>query len=216
MRNTCLYLCFLLLATSLAGCAAPQVSTDYQQLDRDQQNLSRQLLQLQTELTEVRAQLKEQGQTLAELQVAATSIASAPSAVGQSGPDAASGETELSPTEVYRKAFDDFAFGRYNQAIVGFTRFVDNFPDSRYTGTAYYWLGESYMSQQDYGRAVETFQVMADRFPDSPKAPDALLKVARAKLLLGEPELAEEAMQALRERYPKSSAAKKTLENLNR
>ena len=65
---------------------------------------------------------------------------------------------ESSPTELYLKAFADYAAGRYQPAIEGFSAFVDSYPGNDYAGNAQYWLGECYYALQDYQQAVREFE----------------------------------------------------------
>ena len=128
---------------------------------------------------------------------------------------AATGEASLpadlqgSPTDIYLRAFGDYASGRYSAAIVGFQTFLRNFPNNSYAGNAQFWMADSHFKLQQLPAAIEGFETLLRLYPQAPKAPDALLKIANAHLQLDNPDQARQALAALHRDYPSSAAAKK-------
>ncbi len=116
------------------------------------------------------------------------------------------------PTEIYLKAFSDYASGRFQEAISGFDSFLRLYPDSDFAGNAQYWLGECFYSLQQYPRAVEAFDKAVKNYPQGHKTPEALLKMAAAQQQMNQQKQAAEALRLLQERYPDSPAAKKARE----
>ncbi len=207
----------VLLATLLlTACAVPQAPADRALSPAQAQQLIDRQLELADQLVQVRGELDTMRSTLEEQQAAIDDLERRGPAVV----DEAQGETEaateavldLSPTEVYRKSFAAYASGDYARAIEGFELFVENFPESRYTGNAYYWLGESYFARRNYPEAISAFRSLAEQFPESTKVPEGLFKVARSYTRMDQPEQAEKVVELLRERYPESQAAQRTLE----
>jgi tol-pal system protein YbgF len=184
-------------------------------LRQDQRDLARQLERTQDNLLLMEARFQDQQKYLEQLRDAAGT-----GKVTEDGEMTASGEngdvlTSLapgagSPTDIYLKAFADYAAGRYPQSILGFESFLKTYPNSEYAGNAQFWLGECYYSLQRYPRAIEEFRKVVDLYPQGGKAPEALLKTAAAQLELRQMEQARETLQVLRRLYPDSDAAKKS------
>jgi len=125
---------------------------------------------------------------------------------------AETGSPPGSPTEIYLKAFADYASGRFDEAIAGFAAFLKYYPNSDYAGNAQYWLGECYYSGQQYDLAVAAFRKTVESYPQGGKTPDALLKMATTLRQMNETGQAEEALRLLRSRYPDTPAARKSLQ----
>jgi tol-pal system protein YbgF len=117
--------------------------------------------------------------------------------------------SKKSPTEIYRAAFGDYAAGKYQKSIAGFSNFLSRFPSNDYAGTARFWLAECYLAQDNYTQAVIEFEQVYTDFPQGSKAADALLKMALAQHQLNQPEKVQETILLLKERYPKSAAARR-------
>jgi tol-pal system protein YbgF len=208
------------IACLLAGCAVPLPAgpvpavdrTEIARLDTAHDELARQLQQLQDQLLRLEARQTAQQQALAELRrsLAAEKVTPSGQMTAPAVPVSIPGAGPLSPTEVYRQAFSDYAAGRYPQASQGFTLFLQNFPGSDYAGNALYWLAECHFAQQQYAEAAKAFALVADNYMNSGKAPDALLKLAETQLRLGDSGSADETLRRLRSRYPDSTAARQS------
>ncbi|MEJ2202376.1 MAG: tol-pal system protein YbgF, partial [Desulfuromonadaceae bacterium] len=220
-----------LLAASLSGCASPRLATDpsslrqeLEQLRQLQQQQAQQIEQDRNKLLLIETQMVEQQNLLAELrrelstkkvtpgrEIAISGRPLPPSATASGDTDAQVGST----TEIYLRAFSDYAAGRFEPAIQGFSSFLRQNAHSEYAGNAQYWLGECYYSQHQFAQAINEFQRTVERYPQGNKTPDALFKMASALHQLGQTGRAEEALQILRSHYPDSPAARKSLEKTN-
>lgn len=213
----------LLLTLILTGCAAPlkdsrPLATELtnQRLDRlqqEQQDLSRQLLALENQLRQLQEQLRNQPAVNTPAPYKPTEMVTPASQKAeldplQSGADPAAG-AGASPTDIYLKAFTDYASGRFDEAIIGFRRFIERFPHNDFSGNAQFWLGECYYSQRQLNRALTEFSLVAEQYPDSNKAPDALLKMAGIYQELNQPDRQRQTTTRLLDGYPQSGAAKK-------
>lgn len=213
----------LLLTFVLTGCAAQlpdsspaaldRTNQQLMQLQQDQQRLSGQVTALENQLRQLQEQLRYQQTGGLPTAAQPTEMVTRPSqntelATPPAGQDQAT-LTELSPTDIYLKAFSDYASGQYNGAVDGFRRFIERFPGNDFSGNAQYWLGECYYSQRLLSRALTEFSLVAERYPDSNKAPDALLKMAGIYRELNQPDLQRQTETLLLEAYPQSGAAKK-------
>lgn len=81
------------------------------------------------------------------------------------------------PIQEYEAALQMLRDGQYQQAQLAFTQFLETYPNSNRTAAAYYWLGETYYSQNKYSDAAKNFLTGFEKFPDNTKAPDNLLKL---------------------------------------
>ncbi|HKK00830.1 MAG TPA: tol-pal system protein YbgF [Desulfuromonadales bacterium] len=226
----------LLLATAvwvgvaLSGCAVPapsgapssQLAHDFAKLQQDQRELDKKLDHIQNNLILIEARVQDQQKVLEQLRQKPVAEKGTPNGqkaetttLGPAAAATASTSTGAppSPTEIYLKAFADYAAGRYSKAANGFATFLKTYPDNDFASNARYWLGECFYAQQQYPQAVAAFQQMLEHSPQGAKAPDALLKMAAALKQMGQNDRAEQALQALRQRYPDSAAAKKSLDN---
>ncbi len=118
-------------------------------------------------------------------------------------------QIEGTPTDIYLRAFGDYANSRFASAILGFQTFLQNFPNNSYASNAQFWMADSYLKQQQLPTAIEEFNKMLQLYPRAAKAADALLKIATAQQQLGNPQRARETLEILYRQYPESSAAKK-------
>lgn len=139
-------------------------------------------------------------------QATASTYASSP------GESSIRGQEEGSPTEVYLRAFGDYASGRFQPAILGFETFLQRFPNNGYASNARFWLGDCYFNQQQYPAAILEFHKVINDYPRAAKSPDALLKIATAQLQLGKFDEARQTVDRLGRQFPESTAAQKAQE----
>jgi len=205
----------LLAGAALSGCAVPQQTAnssramnEIARLNNNQQQLAQRLDKLQQQINQLESQLQKQQAASTDLQQTAAQKGTTDWQKAESStlPPSAMA-TQGSPTELYLKAFADYAAGRYQPAIEGFSAFIDSYPGNDYAGNAQYWLGECYYALEDYQQAVQEFEKAAYQYPESGKAPEALLKMVPALRRLNQFEQARDALQLLLRRYPDSPAA---------
>jgi tol-pal system protein YbgF len=113
------------------------------------------------------------------------------------------GET---PREQYEYATNLIQRGAYDQAEIALKSFIQQHPKDELTGSAQYWLGETYYVRNDFKTAAVAFAEGYQKYPDSQKAPDNLLKLAMALGQQGQKENACVALRQLEKRYPDASA----------
>ncbi len=126
---------------------------------------------------------------------AATSTAATASANPQAAQDA------------YNQAFTSLRNGQFVQSASQFRAFIQQYPQSTLAPNAYYWLGESYYTVQNYDVALKTFQRLIQLYPDSDKTPGALLKVGYCEDALNQTAAAQKTLQAVIDKYPGSTVA---------
>ncbi len=227
-----LFIVALVPVTLLAGCA-PQTLPGYAQ--PGQENLTSQVRRLQGALATQERSLQDLGREVAGLQdlveqqqqaivvlqgqasaspvaAAAVPVPAVPPVLGMSPVEGKLLPADLqgSPTDIYLRAFGNYANGRYDTAILGFDAFLQNFPNNSYASNAHFWMADCYLKQQQLPKASAAFDQMLQQYPQAPKAPEALLKIATIALQLDAPDQARAAVDRLQRLYPDSAAAKKS------
>jgi tol-pal system protein YbgF len=122
-------------------------------------------------------------------------------------PDAAT-QTE-SPESLYERSNESLLRRQFSDAEAGFTTFLQKYPDHSLSGSAQYWLGETYYAQNDYKRAAANFLQGYKKYPSSRRAPDSLLKLGISLNRLGQDDQACAAFAAVSTEYPKAVDARK-------
>ena len=120
-------------------------------------------------------------------------------------PDAA---TE-SPESLYERSNESLLRRQFGDAEAGFSTFLQKYPDHSLSGSAQYWLGETFYAQGDYKRAAANFLQGYKKYPKSRRAPDSLLKLGISLNRLGQSEQACAAYAAVSAEYPKAVDARK-------
>lgn len=213
------------------GCA-PQVPSTYSQTgpnnltsevhrlqaalsgqERSLQELSRSVADLSTRLDLQQQQLQKlHSQTAATFSAVPATQSPLPFPAEAALPAAGSriaSEVKGSPTDIYLRAFGDYANGRYAASILGFETFLQNFPNNSYASNAQFWMADCYLKQQQLPMAIEEFNKVLQLYPNAAKVPDALLKIATAQMQMDSPDEARESLQILQRKYPQSAAAQK-------
>lgn len=93
-------------------------------------------------------------------------------------PQAANQSVELEKA-AYTIALDAYKQGGAKKAIAPMQNFVKSYPESIYTGNAYFWLAEFNLAIEppNYNEAKKHYETVASRFPNSSKAPRALYQL---------------------------------------
>jgi tol-pal system protein YbgF len=147
---------------------------------------------------------------------ARTSGLPVPVPTASSGGSSASAAADADGQEAYSKAFSLLKEGRYQQSITAFEDFLRQYPQSKYSDNAQYWLGEANYVSRDYKKALEEFQRLIARFPESTKIPGARLKIGYVYFELKNWSAARDSLQQVIKLYPEASVAKKAQERLDR
>ena len=79
----------------------------------------------------------------------------------------------------YTIALDAYKKGGAKQAIAPMQNFIKNYPNSIYTGNAYFWLAEFQLAidPPKYKEAKKNYEIVAAKIPNSSKAPRALYQL---------------------------------------
>ena len=138
--------------------------------------------------------------------------------VATARPVVISSTTEDSPetTDAYRNAFLLLKQRRHDEAITAFEDFLANYPSSKYSGNAQYWLAEANYVTKRYDVALTEFQKVLDSYPTSSKVPDARLKMGYTYYELEQWEDARVTLTRLRAQFPNSTVAGLAQQRLER
>lgn len=111
-----------------------------------------------------------------------------------------------SPRFEFDAAYASFSQKQYDQAEMGFRRFLQSNPRDRLVPEATFWLGETYLQRGRHREAAEQFLNVSAEHPDAAKAPDALLRLGMALNGMGARDRACAVFAELDRKYPQASA----------
>lgn len=118
-------------------------------------------------------------------------------------------ERETRPDRPENTLYDEtlalYREGRYEEALLGFKNFVQRFPQSDLADNAQFWIGECYMSMNQYEQAIHAFHEVEIRYPKGNKVPNAMLKQAMAFLKVKDAIAAKIVLKKLIKNYPDSA-----------
>jgi tol-pal system protein YbgF len=128
----------------------------------------------------------------------------APPIAPRTGPSVAA-VTTADPRSEYDAAYAYLQQKQFDQAEMGFRRFLQSHPRDRLVPDAMYWLGESYLQRSRPREAAEQFLNLSTEHPQAAKAPDALLKLGVSLNALGAQDRACAVFAELDRKYAGSS-----------
>jgi tol-pal system protein YbgF len=157
---------------------------------------------------EVESRYREAVQRLDGLQKRVSSLEQSLTVLRQEREEGREKVTEIPGIEdAYKDAYETYRKGDYKAAREKFQKYLETYPNSKYSENAQYWIGESHYSEKDYERAIIEFDDVLKKYPDGTKAPAALLKQGMAFSALGDKKSANAIFRKVIERYPKSEQA---------
>jgi len=118
--------------------------------------------------------------------------------------------------QAYDQAFALLGTGDYDAAQQALVDFIAAYPNENLTADAYYWLGESWLIQQEFAQAMQAFQKVIDHFADHPRYENALLRGADSLVGLNDLDQAIIFYNRVIERFPQSRAAQSAQDRLTR
>lgn len=124
---------------------------------------------------------------------------------------APSGNQQDLEKAAYTVALDAYKQGGAKKAIAPMQNFIKSYPNSVYTGNAYFWLAEFNLAidPPNYKEAKKNYEVVSAKYPNSSKAPRALYQLySIANDVDKNPTVAKGYKNKLLSAYPKSEEAK--------
>jgi tol-pal system protein YbgF len=111
------------------------------------------------------------------------------------------------PIQLFRKAMILFEAGRFPDAILAFSSFVEKYPDHVLAGSAQFYVGESYYSEKENRLALQEFERVLTTYDRSPHVPETLEHMAEIESKLKMTESAARHRHLLTSLFPQSPAA---------
>jgi tol-pal system protein YbgF len=110
------------------------------------------------------------------------------------------------PRADFDAAYTAFTQRQYDQAEMGFRRFLQSNPRNALVPEATFWLGETYLRSSRFREAAEQFLNVSSEHPDATKAPDALLRLGISLNAMGARDRACAVFAELDRKYPQAPA----------
>lgn len=184
--------------------------------------LSNQIETLRAELARLRGQNEQLARDVAELQRQQKDVLVAlderlrvlePIKVQQDG-------AEFTATPAEKRDFDAamavLRQTEYPRAAQLYQQFMSRYPDSGYTPSALYWLGNTQYALREYKQAIATYQRLMAEAPRHPRVPEAHLAIANCQLELKDARAARKTLEDLVKAHPQSEAGATARDRLAR
>ncbi len=128
----------------------------------------------------------------------------------------ASSQESLDPeaSQFYHKAYTAYVNGSFDDAIAGFTKYLELYAETELVDIAQFWIAESYFSIGEYETALQEYDKLISKHPNSDKVSAAFFSKADAYLKLDRQIEAISHLKYVVNRYPDSTAARKAAERL--
>jgi tol-pal system protein YbgF len=117
-------------------------------------------------------------------------------------------EPVSSEEQLYATTLATFKKTEYDQALIGFKRFIQDYPKSDLADNAQFWIGECYMGLEQYEQAILAYQEVIKRYPKGNKVPNAMLRQALAFYEIKDKISSRLLLKKIIKEYPNSSEAK--------
>ncbi len=197
-----------------------RLAEESKRLTDDVAQLRSSLLQLQNQIEALRADLaRMQGQNeqyaraLSDLQRQQKDFAQGvddrfrkfePTKVVVDGREFVSGPDEKRD---YENALSIFRKGEFEGAQTAYIEFLKRYPQSGYTPSALFWLGNAQYATRDYKESMINFRALLALVPEHLRAPEALLSIANCQIELKDTKAARKTLEDLIKAFPQSEAA---------
>jgi tol-pal system protein YbgF len=209
--------------------ADKRVTEETQRATEDNAQLRRSLLEMQNQIESLRADLaKMQGQNeqltrdVVELQRQQKDVTQGmddrlrkfePLKVTVDGREFT---VEQAEKRDYEAALAIFRKGDFAGAQVAFVEFLKRYPQSGYSPSGFFWLGNAQYATRDYKEAMQNFRILLSQAPDHMRSPEAVLSIANCQVELKDIKAARKTLEELVKAYPQSEAAAAAKERLAR
>lgn len=195
-----------------------RVTDENAQLRRSLLDLQNQIETMRGDMQRMTGQNEQLARTVSELQQRQTDIddrlkKNEPTKVAVDGREFTADPREKADFDA---ALGVFRSGQFAQAQTAFAEFVKRYPQSGYTPSALFWLGNAQYATRNYNEAIANFRSMLSLAPDHAKAPEAVLSIANCQIELKDTRAARRTLEDLTKAYPQSEAAQAGRERLSR
>ena len=115
----------------------------------------------------------------------------------------------------YESAMTALRGSDFEKARVVLQGILRDFPESGYTPSVLFWLGNAYYATGQYGAALTTFDQLTNQFAQHLRVPEAMLVKANCQVELLDKLGARKNLQALITNFPNSEAAQAAKQRLD-
>jgi tol-pal system protein YbgF len=119
-----------------------------------------------------------------------------------------SAEAKTDPKAAYNACYKLFKDGQNEKARDEFQKFLKQHPKTPYSGSAQFWIAETWYVDDKYEKAIVEYEKVIKGFPTSDKVPHALLKQGMSFQKLGDDGSAKIVYQQIVKKYPQTQQAK--------
>jgi tol-pal system protein YbgF len=102
----------------------------------------------------------------------------------------------------------------FTQASAAYVQLLNQYPNSAYTASVLYWLGNAQYASKDLKGSVNTHKRLVVQFPKHTRVPEAMLSIGNAHEELGDAKSARAEWDNLLANHPKTEAAGTARERL--
>lgn len=122
----------------------------------------------------------------------------------------------VSPPEkaAFDRAMSLLLASDFTKAAAAYVQLLNQYPNSAYTASVLYWLGNAQYASQDLKGSINTHKRLVVQFPRHSRVAEALLSIGNAHAELGDAKSARSEWDSLIASHPKSEAASTALERL--
>ncbi len=113
----------------------------------------------------------------------------------------------ITPTSAFNLAYNDYLSGRYELAVMGFRRFIADFPWSSLIPKAHFWVGESHYHREDFEQAIQNFEYLVREYPNHEMVPVVLYRLSLVTKETGDRAKSLRYWQRLINEFPTSNQA---------
>lgn len=195
---------------------------ELEQLRRSMLDLQNQIEALRTDVARLRGTNEQLARDVAEMQRRQKDLAQGvderlrkvePEKVSLDGRDFMADPAEKRD---YEAALAIFRRGEFGPAQGAFVDFVKRYPQSGFTPSALFWLGNAQYATRDYKEAITNFRSLISVAPTHAKVPEAMLQIASCQIELKDAKAARNTLNDLVKKYPESEAGAAAKERLAR
>ncbi len=119
----------------------------------------------------------------------------------------ASGNAEQ---DAYTAAYNSAKANRFSEAIAAFNQLLVMYPNGKFAGNSYYWLGELYLKLPEPAleKSRQSFAQVVNQFKDNAHVSEAMFKLGVVYDRLGDKAKAMEYLKRVQSEYPGTPGAK--------
>lgn len=184
--------------------------------------LANQIEQLRAELATLRGQNEQLAREVSELQRQQKDVQSGlderlrqvePLRVSHDGLNFSAQPAEKRDFDA---AMEALRRSEFDAASTAYSAFLRRYPDSGYTPSVLYWLGNAQYAARAYQASLESHRILVTRFPSHVRTPEAMLAMANSQVELKDVRSARRTLEDLVKAYPTTEAADAGRERLAR